>query len=250
MYDDLVAVYKRDMERNKSVGRRLTPEEQAELAREGRYDEIAEAMLPLVLKILGDVLKDLSFQIDQDIRPDLLQAGNIAMMTAIRSWKPDHENGVALTTWIIQAVRRDMFREWHRQRQTVKGVHPEAVYGFSPNFERMYSDDGVEMGLRNQEAYDTGLFGGGTDGEGYVHAEYPDELLTEWEEVSESAERAEWSAKLTDAMEGIPEREQRALHLTVIDGLSTREAAKLLGISHTYVATLRDRALEAVRERI
>lgn len=80
------------------------------LKRDGRDNELIEALLPMVLGIAKWYASP-----DSDAYLDLVQTGNLAAVMAVQTWDPDKP--LALTTWAIRSIRRDIRREARRISQ-------------------------------------------------------------------------------------------------------------------------------------
>lgn len=90
----------------------LTIDEQLELLREetvaGRM-AVLNAMLPNIMVYVGRLSH--GWDLNEDERMDLLQAGNLGALMALKSFDPDHEDRVYPWTWAKLYVKRQVIRE-------------------------------------------------------------------------------------------------------------------------------------------
>lgn len=156
---------------------------------------------------------------------DLIQAGNIAMMTAIDSWNPT--GGAKLTTWIRWACLRDMTRENARARAVPGSDYPA-------------------------EEYNT------VEGAAWADAQGDEPFADIYKEFMEDEDSAIvpkielWEAnnEIRGAVLALDTELRQVIEFLFFDGLSLRSAAEKMKISHTKCATLRDIGLRELNETL
>lgn len=109
MDERLFARYKLDLSREHT---KLTVEAQLVLLRmdtDGGRHTVLLSLLPNVLAYVGRLMG--GWDLNPDERMDLVQAGNLGALQALKAFDPDHEDAVYPWTWAKLYVKRQVIRE-------------------------------------------------------------------------------------------------------------------------------------------
>ena len=192
----LFARYKADM--GSSV-LSLTAEEQRELLRTRTEDgrlAVLMSMLPHVLAYVGRLSS--GWDLNEDERMDLVQAGNLGALLSLETFDPAHEDAVYPWTWAKLYVKRQVIREGNL-------IHTGRASGGEFTFEDI-------------------------DGEQGSQAEVDDRLTTRDEPEARMA-----AQQLHDALALLDDDDLTLINAIFWEGRSLREVGEELSISATSV---------------
>jgi RNA polymerase sigma factor (sigma-70 family) len=167
----------------------------------GDSEGISVALAPMVMSIAKRVYRS---GCGCDIM-DLVQAGQLAILTSAKSWKPGQ--GRSLSTYLYPSIRRDMVRELafgRREYTTLDGNR----------------DDG------------TGIDAGGDE---VVAVNPKDALASEEPGPQRMLEIAEERLDLIGSIHALPPRQAEAM-LMALDGMTQSEIAAEMGIGQGTVS--------------
>lgn len=206
--------YKRDM---KGTVTKLSPEEIKQLHIEGEHDALVESFLPMVLHIAMQTQPKSGIGVEY---MDLVQAGNIGLIRAVRSWVPD--KGLALSTWAWRYIKRYMMLELER----TPIMDSLELPGYAVTTDETYGEDelppetdgGYSLKTSQKEAIPAPAPG-------------PEEAVNTYQE--RRALRA-----MVDRLQETAPRQAQAIRLVHFDGLSTAEAGRIMQVSRQAIEKL------------
>lgn len=194
---------------------------------------------------------------------DLIQVGTIGLINAVDRFETDRH--IKFSTYavptIIGEIRR-YFRDkgWNlkvpRRLKELNLAANRAIellsqeLGHSPT----YAEIAESVGATEEEISEALEMGSAYHAVS-LDTELSDEneaaksaLLDLVGETDESFRRVELYAQLKDAIDALPERERRIVHMRFFQELSQTEVAKKLGISQMHVSRLQQKALNQLKE--
>jgi len=218
---------------------------------------------PLVKYVMGRLAISLPAIVDYE---DILSFGTIGLIEAVERF--DNEKGVKFETYAISRIRGaiiDALRSLDRLPRSVRQKakdSTEAILNLTTSLGREPADGEVaeSLGL-TVEVYRRHLvdaswvtvsldaMGSSDDDEdgssGDIGIADPDT-----EDFSVGMEHQELIGDLSDAIRGLPDREQLILSLYYKEELTMREVSRVLGISESRVCQLHARALSRLRSQM
>lgn len=221
-------------------------------------EELISRHAPLVKRIAYHLLARLPDTVQVD---DLIQSGMIGLLEAVRNFEQGH--GASFETYAGIRIRGAMLDEVRRSDWTPRSVHrnarqiAETIRQVEAREGRDAQDSEIaeEMGVGIEEYYrmlqdsttsrvisfeEMGYEGRGVDDLlASAEAEPDDELL-----------REQRSARLTAAVEALPERERLVMSLYYGDELNLKEIGEVLGVTESRVCQIHSQALVRIRARM
>lgn len=218
---------------------------------------------PLVKYVMGRLAISLPAIIDYE---DILSFGTIGLIEAVERF--DNEKGVKFETYAISRIRgaiidalRSLDRLPRSVRQKAKDSN-EAILQLTTSLGREPTDQevaeslGLTVELYRRHLVDASWVTVSLDamgsnnededgGSGDIGIADPDA-----EDFSIGMEQQELIGDLSEAIKGLPDREQLILSLYYKEELTMREVSRVLGISESRVCQLHARALSRLRTQI
>jgi RNA polymerase sigma-B factor len=194
---------------------------------------------------------------------DLVQVATIGLIKAVDRYEPDR--GVPFANYVMPTMLGEIkryFRDrtWtlHVQR-SLQELHLavcRVVPVLSQELQRTptvediaehlgVSEDEVRRGMRCASAYTASSLNApatADDGEGQLQ-----DLIGECDGALEALPERE---ALRQAIDTLPERERRILHMRFVDGMTQSEIADQVGVSQMHVSRLLSRACEVLKEEL
>lgn len=218
---------------------------------------------PLVKYVMGRLAISLPAIVDYE---DILSFGTIGLIEAVERF--DNEKGVKFETYAISRIRGaiiDALRSLDRLPRSVRQKSKqstEAILQLTTSLGRDPTDQEVaeSLGL-TVEVYRKHLVDaswvtvsldamGSSDDEEDGGSGDPGLADPDAEDFSAGMEQAELIGDLSEAIRGLPDREQLILSLYYKEELTMREVSQVLGISESRVCQLHARALSRLRSQI
>ena len=225
---------------------------------EYNYDELVNKHAPLVKRIAYHLMNRLPPNVQAD---DLIQAGMIGLLEASRNYDPSQ--GASFPTYAGIRIRGAMLDEIRRSDWTPRSVHRKArvVADAMREIENEQGRDARDvevaevlgMSLKEyhailQDASGCRIFsldeltsvGDVMRGQvGGVHAG-----------PFEGLQKEAFKGALSDAIAGLPEREQLVMALYYDEELNLREIGQVLGVSESRVCQIHSQAALRLRSRL
>lgn len=215
-------------------------------------EEILTEHLPLVKRIALHLMARIPAGVELD---DLLQAGMMGLLAAIRNFSPDH--GASFTTYAGIRIRGAIFDELRRLNWAPRSIQQkvrklaiatrevEARTGTHAT-SRVLAD---EMGLSIDEYHElvretasSRLFGLEDEGEEYGLKSESDPL--------ELVHKEGFREALAETINQLPERESLVMALYYQEELNLREIGEVLEVSESRVCQIHGQALNRVRVKM
>jgi RNA polymerase sigma factor (sigma-70 family) len=208
--------YKRDM---KGVVTKLSPEDIKRLHSEGEYDTLVESFLPMVLHVAMKTQPKSGIGVEY---MDLVQAGNIGLINAVRSWNPDHASGLALSTWAWRYIKRDMMREL----ESTPVMDSLEMPGYVVTTDEIHAEDEAQPET-----------GGGYSLKTSQKEAIPAPAVSPEDAVNTYQEKREARA-LVDILQQTHPKQAQAVRLVYFEGLSQAEAGRIMDVSQQAIFKL------------
>lgn len=242
-----------DKDRTRELFRRYK-EEGDEEARE----QLIESHLNLV-RFLASKFKNRGEPME-----DLVQVGSVGLIKAIDRFEPDR--GLEFTTFATPTIMGEIKRHFRdkgwsvrvpRRLQELSAKVNQAndeltsELNRTPTIEEIAERldanvDEVLEAMESSSAYSSVPLEGGGVGDDEDAPSIIDRFATEDTDLSSSDDRM----VIEETIEGLSPREQEAIRMRFVDGLTQVEIAEKLGISQVQVSRLLRRALRRVQERL
>ncbi|MBN1818895.1 MAG: FliA/WhiG family RNA polymerase sigma factor [Sedimentisphaerales bacterium] len=220
-------------------------------ARQARADQLVLEFLPLVHKIVAQVVSYLHPPLSKD---DLIGAGTIGLVKAARDYDPSREAEFKTYAYIrIRGAVIDELRSWSfapsslkKQFDQAQEIEQEMIErnGYAPSDEELAHrmDMSVEQLYRMFEHARARHFLS-IHGVGDEIPALGELLVAESERPGEALERQELLEKLAEAIQGLPKRQRQIIVLYYTRELTMKEIAEVLGVTESRVSQLHAAAL-------
>lgn len=213
---------------------------------------------PLVKRIAYHLLGRLPACVQVE---DLIQAGMIGLLDAVKNFDPAH--GVSFDTFAGIRIRGAMLDEIRKGDWTPRSVHRQARQ-LANAMQRVETRNGVdasdrdvasEMGISLEEyhhivrdAQGCRLFSLETSD---TASDYQDRLVARTGQGPDTVHHeAEFRQALTHSIEKLPEKERVVMSLYYDDEMNLREIGEVLGVSESRVSQIHGQALIRLRSRL
>ena len=194
---------------------------------------------------------------------DLLQAGGIGLLNAVERY--DALQGTAFTTYAVQRIRGAMLdelrsRDWaprsvrRNAREVAKAIGElEQALGRNATETEVAQRLGVPVEEYRQMLLDT------NNSQLFSWDEFRDEHGDSIEPVTDAAQREDplrilmessLRQRVMEAIEALPEREQRVLILYYQEELNLKEIGAVLDVGESRVSQLHSQAIKRLRTRL
>lgn len=226
--------------------------------------ERVEAHMPLVCKIVLGIHRTLPSHIDVD---DLMSLGSIGLFNAARQYNP--QEGSSFQSYAALRIRGAVLDELRRQDPLARTARAKARLWESA-WEELNQKLGREpsegemaerLGLTAREyrrlrkhietvqvvSLDAPLERANDSSGVGLHDLIADDSITS---VSGSMEATERSEALYDALQCLPERQQKVLAMLYFENLRLGEVAHLFGVSEARICQLRNQAFNHLRRAL
>jgi RNA polymerase sigma factor for flagellar operon FliA len=218
-------------------------------------DDLIAQSAPLVKRIAYHMSGRLPAFVEVD---DLIQAGMLGLMEAARRF--DATRGASFNTFAEQRIRGAMLDEVRRNDWAPRSVHrkardiSEAIRILETATGEEAKDEAIaaQLGWSLVEYHKTladlrgqkmlSLDDPGAEGESLG-----DQLIDPQEEPSETVQKQHLIGHLSQAIEGLPERERLVLSLYYDEELNLKEIGEVLGVSESRISKLHSQALLRLR---
>jgi RNA polymerase sigma factor for flagellar operon FliA len=218
-------------------------------------DDLIAQSAPLVKRIAYHMSGRLPAFVEVD---DLIQAGMLGLMEAARRF--DATRGASFNTFAEQRIRGAMLDEVRRNDWAPRSVHrkardiSEAIRILETATGEEAKDEAIaaQLGWSLVEYHKTladlrgqkmlSLDDPGAEGESLG-----DQLIDPQEEPSETVQKQHLIGHLSQAIEGLPERERLVLSLYYDEELNLKEIGEVLGVSESRISQLHSQALLRLR---
>lgn len=219
-------------------------------------DELVEQYAPLVKRIAYHLLGRLPEHIQAD---DLIQAGMIGLLEAARNYRDGQ--GASFETYAGIRVRGAMLDEVRRTDWTPRSVHRKAremgevTRAIEHREGREATDQEIiaELGIDSDEYHQILLDSSShrllslDDLANGQDESILDRLADNGPGIEDGLQAADLQARLTGAIEDLPERERLVMSLYYDEELNLKEIGAVLGVSESRVCQIHGRALLRLR---
>ena len=228
------------------------------IAREtGAHIGPVERYIPLVKRIAWHMKGRLPDSVQVE---DLIQAGMVGLIEAMRNFKPDQ--GATFETYAGIRIRGAMLDEMRRGDWTPRSVHrrarevADAIARVESRLGREARDEEIaeELGLTLAEYHrilqDTNTAQLLSIDEPDHHELDEDQLVSDHPTPLKEVMEAGFQQALAEEIDRLPEREKLVMALYYDEEMNLKEIGLILGVSESRVSQLHSQAIKRLRARL
>lgn len=212
MSNDILEYYARDL--SACNLRKITPQEAAAASNAGDYNTLVESVLPLVVHLATRLHNG---RADVEVL-DMIQQGNLGVMTAARSWNPN--GGAGWSSWAYLSAYREIGREYTRPASC--------------------GDTSLDAHAVELDTYDSG---DESDVPGENHGQV-ESLADPAAGPEEITTQNELNQHIRSRLAGLPDRQAEAVSLYYLQDMNQSEVAAAMSVSRAAVQNLLQRGLQ------
>ncbi len=228
--------------------------------------EMSQQQLDLFIKTYTSLVKRIAYHLlgrlpQSVLFEDLMQAGMLGLLEAIRHYDPT--KGASFETYAGIRIRGYMLDEVRRNDWVPRSVYrnsrmiSSAVKLIENRLGRDAKDHEVatELGINLDEYHHMLNDSAGAHLYGFDDVGVTDDLLTDEDQglVSEpyvNAMRADMKNRLSQVIEGLPQKERLVLSLYYEQDLNLKEIGEVLGVSESRISQLHSQATHRIKSRL